>query len=91
VVAHDRPRLARKARLRWDARAGQHLLIYPERGLLLNEIAVRIIKRCDGAQSVAAIVAALQGEFPGTPAADIEDQTLSFLRDLTARRLLDVA
>jgi coenzyme PQQ biosynthesis protein PqqD len=91
VRADDRPRLARRARLRWDAREGRYLLLYPERGLLLDDIAARIVQRCDGAQSVAEIVAALQREFDATPAATIEGDTLAFLRELAARRLVELA
>jgi pyrroloquinoline quinone biosynthesis protein D len=91
LAAADRPRLARKARLRWDAREERYLLLYPERGLLLNEVGASIVKRCDGAQSVAAIIAAVQSDFPDTPPATVERETLEFLAELAARRLVEVA
>ena len=48
---HDRAstarvRLAPKARLRFDARSGKHVLLYPERGLELTESAARIAALC---------------------------------------------
>lgn len=67
------------------------MLLYPERGLLLNDVAARIVQRCDGAQTVADIVAALQREFDGTPAAVIEGETLALLDGLADRRLVEVA
>lgn len=42
------PKLSRHARLRWDARDGAHILLYPERGLVLNASAAAIVKLCDG-------------------------------------------
>ena len=42
------PRLSGKARLRWDARERKYLLLYPERGLLLNEAAHAVVALCDG-------------------------------------------
>jgi coenzyme PQQ biosynthesis protein PqqD len=49
------PRLAKKARLRWDPQEGKHLLLYPERGLLLNEAAGAVIALCDGRNDAARI------------------------------------
>ena len=34
-----RPRLAPKVRLRWDRKDGRYMLLYPERGLVLNATA----------------------------------------------------
>jgi len=91
LAPHDRPRLARRARLRWDERERRYLLLYPERGLLLNDVGAAIVKRCDGTRSVAAIVASLVAEFGGTPPEAIERDTLAFLAELETRRLVEVA
>ena len=37
------PKLAKKARLRFDRHSGKLMLIYPERGLALNESAAKIL------------------------------------------------
>jgi pyrroloquinoline quinone biosynthesis protein D len=58
----SRPRLAAKARLRWDAREAKYLLLYPERGLLLNDSASAILKLVDGTRTVEEIAAALGAE-----------------------------
>jgi coenzyme PQQ biosynthesis protein PqqD len=50
------PRLAKKARLRFDRHSGGHMIVYPERGLALNESAAEIAKRCDGTRSVERII-----------------------------------
>ena len=51
-MSEDRPKLAKKARLKWDEREKKFMLLYPERGLLLNSAAAEIVKMCDGAHSV---------------------------------------
>jgi coenzyme PQQ biosynthesis protein PqqD len=48
--------------LKWDRTAGQYLLLYPERGLALNDSAAAILKLCDGSRSVDEIVAELTSE-----------------------------
>ena len=82
-----RPRLAPKARLRLDRRGGS-VLLYPERGLALNETAAAIIALCDGRRTIEEIVAALERSHGGAPAGVIEAETRCFLVDLAARGLL---
>jgi coenzyme PQQ biosynthesis protein PqqD len=45
--------------LKWDRTEGRYLLLYPERGLALNDSAAAILKLCDGSRSVDEIVAKL--------------------------------
>ena len=54
-----RPRLADKARLKWDAVREKHLLLYPEGVLVLNQTAHDVLALCDGQHAVADIVKAL--------------------------------
>jgi coenzyme PQQ biosynthesis protein PqqD len=58
-MSEDRPKLAKKARLKWDEREKKFMLLYPERGLLLNSAAAEIVKLCDGAHSATDIIDAL--------------------------------
>src|SRR3954447_17575216 len=51
-----RPRLARGVRLRADAARGGFVLLAPERVLTTNATALEVLKRCDGARTVSAIV-----------------------------------
>ena len=39
-----RPRLAGKARLRFDRKGERYMLLYPEKGLVLNDTATAIVK-----------------------------------------------
>jgi coenzyme PQQ biosynthesis protein PqqD len=42
------PRLAPSARLRWDHRTERFMLLYPERGLLLNDAGYAALSLCNG-------------------------------------------
>ncbi len=53
------PKLASRARLRWDEREKAHMIVYPERGLVLNATAAEIVKLCDGTRTEADIVETL--------------------------------
>lgn len=86
------PKLAKKARLRFDHHAHGYMLVYPERGLALNDSAAEIAARCDGTRSIAEIAEEL-AELAGDRAArdGIEVDVLAFVRDLGARGLLDLS
>jgi coenzyme PQQ biosynthesis protein PqqD len=75
-----KPRLARRARLRWDERDRRWLLLWPERGLQLNESAAAIARLLDGEHTVEGIVEELGGHD-----ADVR----AFLDDLQRRALLE--
>ena len=83
----SRPRLAVKARLRFDARSGRQMLLYPERGLELTDSAARIVALFGEERTVDAIVQALVAA-SGEPRARIEAEVLTFLRALDERGLL---
>jgi coenzyme PQQ biosynthesis protein PqqD len=80
--------LARKARLRFDARSGKHVLLYPERGLELSPSAARIVEQCAEGLSAAAIVDRLAAEHPDAPRATIEADVMALLAKLDERGLL---
>jgi Coenzyme PQQ synthesis protein D (PqqD). len=48
ISTESRPRLASKARLRFDRKSSRYMLLYPERGLVLNPTAADVLQRCDG-------------------------------------------
>jgi pyrroloquinoline quinone biosynthesis protein D len=90
-MSDERPKLAKKARLKWDAHEKKFMLLYPERGLLLNESAGEIVKLCDGTRSISQIVDALENKAnrdvvaPGQIERDVND----LLEKLRERRLLE--
>jgi coenzyme PQQ biosynthesis protein PqqD len=67
ISATTRPKLAAKARLRFDRKTGRTMLLYPERGLELNPTAADVVTLCTGEHTVEAIVAALAAKYPDQP------------------------
>jgi pyrroloquinoline quinone biosynthesis protein D len=90
ISADTRPRIASKARLRYDRKAERYMLLYPEKGLVLNATAAAIAKLCTGEHSVAAIVEQLATQY-GKDAAAIENEVMKFLAALSERGLLQEA
>ena len=91
MISRDtRPRIAAKARLRYDRKAERTMLLYPEKGLGLNPTAADIAKLCTGEHSVGAIVDQLAAKY-GKEAAVIEREVVDFLSALAERGLLQEA
>lgn len=84
VTLETRPRLVAKARLHYDRVRGQHLLLLPERVVILTETAHAILSLCDGSRAVGEIVAALEARYPGAGAA-VREETLAFLQRVRDR------
>jgi len=87
ISSATRPRLAAKARLRYDRKTGRTMLLYPEKGLVLNPTAAEIAKLCTGEHSVAAIIDQLASRY-GKDAGVIEGEVTKFLAALAERGLL---
>jgi pyrroloquinoline quinone biosynthesis protein D len=88
IAAHARPRLASKARLRFDRHERRHVLLYPERGMLLNASAAAIAALCTGEHTVDAIVERLHAANGGANRGDIERDVQTFLSALLDRSLV---
>lgn len=84
------PKLAKKARLKLDRHANKYMIIYPERGLELNDEAAAIAKKCDGTRSIAIIAEELAQEHEGAPREAIEKDVLAFVARLRDSGLLDL-
>ncbi len=84
-----RPRLAPKARLRWDEVEKRYMLVFPEAALMLNETAPEILKLCDGQHTVERIVDSLAQRFTGIDRKIIDEDVTSFLARIKARGLLE--
>ncbi len=63
-------------RLQWEEAQNCNVLLYPEGMVTLNQSAGEILKLCDGATTVAALVAALEEKFG---ASGIEPDVVQFL------------
>lgn len=91
VIGGDtRPKLARKARLRFDRHTNQHWLLYPERGLLLSRSAAAIAQLCTGSRTVDEIVDELHAASSGASRDQIAQDVQHFLGSLKERALLDL-
>ena len=88
----SRVSLARQARLKLDPRTGRQMLLYPEKGLDLNDTAARVEALCREERAVRDIVERMVSAAVDTPTAraQIEDEVLAFLRALEDRGLLMV-
>ena len=86
----SKPKLAPKTKLRLDPKTNKYILLYPEKGLLLNPTGAAILKHCDGEQTLAAIIAALAVEFQGDADA-LRPEVLTFVQGLLDRGLLQAA
>ena len=82
-----RPKLAPKTKLRHDPKTGKYILLYPEKGLLLNPTGAAILKLCTGEQPLSAIIAALASEFQSQPDV-LGPEVLAFVQGLLDRGLL---
>jgi pyrroloquinoline quinone biosynthesis protein D len=63
IALTDTPRLADKARLKWDAVREKHLLLFPEGVLVLNQTAHDVLALCDGRRTVTEIAALLAAQY----------------------------
>jgi pyrroloquinoline quinone biosynthesis protein D len=63
IADNSKPRLAAKARLKWDAVREKNLLLFPEGVLVLNKTAHDVLALCDGLRTVAEIVKALAAQY----------------------------
>ncbi len=78
------PKLAAKARLRWDKIEQKHLLLYPERGLVLNPTGAAVLAMCDGHHTIEMMAASFQDAEPSVIRKEIEE----FLDELRKKGLL---
>jgi len=83
------PKLAKKARLRFDRHSGGYMIVYPERGLALNASAAAIAKRCDGTRNVGEIVIEVAREAGEADREGVTRDVLAFVEQLAQKGLLE--
>lgn len=81
-------RLAPKARLRFDRIRQQHMLLYPEKGIVLSATAADVVALLGEPCPVGAIVERMAAKYGAEKRADIARDVLDLLRDLAARGLV---
>ncbi|HET8744155.1 MAG TPA: pyrroloquinoline quinone biosynthesis peptide chaperone PqqD [Ramlibacter sp.] len=83
----SRPRVAPGFRLQWEPAQQCHVLLYPEGMVKLNQSAGEILRRCDGASDVDAIVAQLEEAFHAT---GLREDVLAFLAIAQQQRWVEL-
>ncbi len=78
------PTLWRLARLDFDQVRQQHVLLYPEGAVLLNDTGAAILELCDGRRSIAAIAKILEERYN----CDVTDDVTEYLSGLAERELI---
>lgn len=86
VDTDTRPRLARKARLRYDDVRSQDLLLLPERVVKLNKTAADILKLCDGVKPISEITSELEKRYNQS---GLESDVIEFVEDVRERGWLE--
>jgi pyrroloquinoline quinone biosynthesis protein D len=66
VPLPEKPKLHRNFRMQWEEAQQAHVLLYPEGMVRLNRSAAEILKRCDGATGIDAIIDSLERDFNTT-------------------------
>jgi pyrroloquinoline quinone biosynthesis protein D len=83
-----RPRLASRARLKFDPIAKQEMILFPEAALALNETGAAIVRLCDGERSIDQIVAELSKTYGGSDREALMGEVVDFLAAIRARGLI---
>ena len=76
-----KPRLAAKARLKWDELRQKNLLLYPEGLLVLNPTAHAVVALCNGKRTVSEIIQKLTEKYESDAVAGDVRELLSQLTD----------
>lgn len=85
--AYVSPRLAAKAKLRYDRKGDRTMLLYPEKGLVLNATAADVAKLCTGEHTVADIVGQLSAKY-NQDAVVIQREVIALLTSFAERGLV---
>jgi pyrroloquinoline quinone biosynthesis protein D len=86
ITEASAPRLADHITMRFDEARGRWVILAPERVMMPDDIAVEILKRCDG-RTVAEVIDDLAAAFDA-PRGDIARDVLAMLQDLADKGTL---
>jgi pyrroloquinoline quinone biosynthesis protein D len=87
ITEESVPRLPRHARLQFDQARQRWTLQVPERVLVPDDIAVAVLKRCDGVATVATIAQILAAEY-SAPRDEVTRDIIEMLQDLADKNAL---
>lgn len=81
VTEDSQPRLPRHVKLRFDETRQAWVILAPERVLAPDDIAVEVLKLCDGARGVSRIIDELAAKY-AAPRDQIATDVIAMLQDL---------
>jgi pyrroloquinoline quinone biosynthesis protein D len=87
IGASSRPAVAHGFRLQWEAAQNAHVLLYPEGMIKLNTSAGEIMKRCDGATTIADITADLERAFATS---NLSEDVMNFVNMAVGKKWLKI-
>jgi pyrroloquinoline quinone biosynthesis protein D len=87
VSEASRPVLPRHAKLKFDETRQVWVILAPERVLAPDEIAVEVLKLCDGVRSVAVMIDELAAKYTADRT-DISTDVVAMLQDLADKGFL---
>jgi pyrroloquinoline quinone biosynthesis protein D len=90
VSEASRPILPRHARLKFDETRHVWVILAPERVLAPDEIAVEVLRLCDGVRSVEAMIDQLAAKY-AAPREAISTDVIAMLQDLADKGFLTEA
>ena len=88
IDSKSRPAVDRRFRLQWEAAQNAHVLLYPEGMIKLNGSAGEIVKRCDGATTIADITADLERAFATS---GLSEEVLRFVIMAAEKKWLQIS
>lgn len=87
LTATSVPVIWRLARLEFDRVRQQHVLLYPEGVILLNDTGAAILDLCDGQRSISDVAAILGERYHR----EVVDDVIEYLSQLADQELIRVA
>lgn len=81
VTVDTRPQLARFVKLRHDPGRGRWILLAPERVMTPDDIAIDVLKLCDGERTLADIATILSADYDA-PSEEIAEDLIDLLQGL---------
>jgi pyrroloquinoline quinone biosynthesis protein D len=90
VSEASRPALPRHTKLKFDETRQVWVILAPERVLAPDEIAVEVLKLCDGVRNVGTIVDELAAKY-AAPRGDIATDVIAMLQELADKGFLTEA
>lgn len=88
INGSTKPRLPRFLKLRHDPARGHWLLLAPERVLTPDDVAVEILKLCDGTRTVDEIAQTLAADYEA-PLERIRADIISLLQNMADKRYIE--